>query len=133
MKTATWLLCLLVVLPAAALAQSAGTPHERIMDPLRDFDPFEPPVTAERYFPDELEQRVRVAIVDALTRRSERLRGHVRYFEGKDKERVAGGRDLSGLTHHVRELHHGNLPDRGTYRDAQREALAEAPPGRRSG
>ena len=129
MKTGAWLLCLLVVLPASALAQSARTTHERMMDPLRDFDPFEPPVTAERYFPDELEQRVRVAIVDALTRRTEGLRGHVRYFEGKDKERVAGRGNRSGLTHPVRELHHGNLPDRGTYRDAQREALAAAPPG----
>ena len=55
---------------------------------------------------------MRVAIVDALTRRTEGLRGHVRYFEGKDKERVAGGGNRSGLTHHVRELHHGNLPDR---------------------
>ena len=129
MKTGVWLLCLLVVLPASALAQSARTAHERIMDPLRDFDPFEPPVTAERYFPDEMEQRVRVAMVDALTRRAEGLRGHLRYFEDKDKERVAGGGNRSGLTHHVRELHHGNLPDRGTYRDAQREALAAAPPG----
>ena len=127
MKTGALLLCLLLVLPASALAQSARTSHERMMDPLRDFDPFEAPATAERYFPDELEQRVRAAIVDALTHRTERLRGHVRYFEGKDDERVAGGGDPSGLTHHVRELHHGNLTDRETYREAQQEALAKAP------
>ncbi len=129
MKTGAWLLCLLLLPPASALAQSAGTSHERMMDPLRDFDPFEAPVTAARYFPDELEQRVRVAMVDALSRRTERLRGHVRYFEGKDAERVAGGGNPSGLTHHVRDLHHGTLAGRETYRDAQREALAKAPSG----
>ena len=129
MKTGALLLCLLLVLPASALAQSARTSHERMLDPLRDFDPFEAPATAERYFPDELEQRARAAIVDALTHRTERLRGHVRYFESQDDERVAGGGKASGLTHHVRELHHGNLPDRETYRDAQQEALAKAPAG----
>jgi len=129
MKTGALLLCALLVLPVAAMAQSARGSLERMMDPLRDFEPFEPPVTAERYFPDELEQRARAAIVDALTRRTERLRGHVSYFEGMDRERLAGGGNASGLTHHVRELHHGNLSGRETYRDAQREALAQAPPG----
>lgn len=129
MKTGMLLLGLLLVLPVSATAQSAGVPLGRMMDPLPDFDPFAPPVTAERYFPDELERRVRVAIVDALTRRTERLQGHVRYFEGKDKDRLAGGGHVSGLTHRVRELHHGNLSGRETYRDAQREALAEAPAG----
>ncbi len=129
MKTGALLFCLLLVLPVSAAAQSAGVASQRMLDPLRDFDPFKAPVTPERYFPDELEQRARGAIVDALTQRTERLRGHVRYFEDNDKERLAGGGDVSGLTHHVRELHHGNLSDRETYRDAQREALAAAPPG----
>ncbi len=129
MKTGALLFCLLLVLPVSAVAQSAGVASQRTLDPLRDFDPFRAPVTPERYFPDELEQRTRVAIVDALTHRTERLRGHVRYFEGNDRERLAGGGNVSGLTHHVRELHHGNLSDRETYRDAQQEALAVAPPG----
>ena len=129
MKNGALLLCLLLVLPVSAVAQSAGVASQRILDPLHDFDPFKAPVTPERYFPDELEQRARVAIVDALTHRAGRLRGHVRYFEDNDKERLAGGGNVSGLTHHVRELHHGNLSDRETYRDAQQEALAAAPPG----
>ncbi len=129
MKTRAWLVCLLLVLPVSAMAQSARVSAERMLDPLPDFDPFEPPVTAERYFPDEMEQRVRVAILDALNHRTERLREHVRYFEGKDKERLDDGGNVSGLAHHVRELHHGNLTDRETYRDAQQKALAEAPPG----
>ncbi len=129
MKTGALLFCLLLVLPVSAAAQSAGVASQRVLDPLRDFDPFKAPVTPERYFPDELEQRTRVAIMDALTHRTERLRGHVRYFEDNDKERLARGGNVSGLTHHVRELHHGNLSDRETYRDAQQEALAVAPPG----
>lgn len=129
MKTGALLFCLLLVLPVSAAAQPAGVESRRLLDPLRDFDPFEAPVTPERYFPDELEQRARVAMVDALTHRAERLRGHVRYFEDRDRERLAAGSSVSGLTHHVRELHHGNLPDRETYRDAQQKALAAAPPG----
>ena len=112
MKTRAWLVCLLLVLPVSAMAQSARVSAERMLDPLPDFDPFEPRVTAERYFPDELEQRVRLAILDALNHRTERLREHVRYFEGKDKERLDDGGNVSGLAHHVRELHHGNLSDR---------------------
>ncbi len=125
MKTGAWLLCLLLVPVAAA----AGTPHPRMLDPLHGFDPFVPPATAERYFPDEMERRVRTAIVDALTRRTDRLRGHVRYFEDQDRQRVADGGHASGLTHHVRDLHQSNLSDRETYREAQQKALAAAPPG----
>ena len=129
MKTRASLLCLLLVLPVLAATQAAGASLDRMLDPLRDFDPFEPPVTAERLYPDELEQRARLAMLDALNRRADRLREHVRYFEGKDRERLAGGGKASGLTHHVRELHHGNLTDRAAYREAQQKALAQAPSG----
>lgn len=121
MKTRALALCLLLLLPASAWAQGAGDAMERLRDPLSGFDPFEQPVTAERYFPDETEKRVRQVLIDALTYRTEGFREHLRYFE----EREADADD--GLAHHVRDLHDGNLTDREAYRDAQRRALAEAP------
>lgn len=121
MKTGALALCLLLLLPASAWARGAGGAMERLRDPLSGFDPFEQPVTAERYFPDETEKRVRRVLIDALTRRTEGFREHVRYFE--EREGHADG----GLAHLVRDLHDGNLTDREAYRDAQRRALAEAP------
>ena len=121
MKTGALALCLALLLPASAWARGAGGAMERLRDPLSGFDPFEQPVTAERYFPDETEKRVRRVLIDALTRRTEGFREHVRYFE--EREENADG----GLAHLVRDLHDGNLTDREAYRDAQRRALAEAP------
>lgn len=123
MKTGALALCLALLLPASAWARGDGSGMERLRDPLSDFDPFEQPVTAERYFPDETEKRVRQVLIDALTHRTEGFREHVRYFEERDREANAD----SGLAHHVRDLHDGNLTDREAYRDAQRQALAEAP------
>ena len=121
MKTCALALCLALLLPASAWARGAGGDMERLRDPLSGFDPFEQPVTAERYFPDETEKRVRRVLIDALTRRTEGFREHVRYFE--EREAHADG----GLAHLVRDLQDGNLTDREAYRDAQRRALAEAP------
>lgn len=123
MKTGALALCLVLLLPASAWARAPGDSMERLRDPLSDFDPFEQPVTAERYFPDETGRRVRRVLIDALTHRTEGFHEHVRYFEERDREANAD----SGLAHHVRDLHHGNLTDREAYRDAQRRALAEAP------
>ncbi len=108
MKYGAWTLCVLLVLPFSAAAQTPGVSIERILDPLRNFEPFEEAVAAERYFPDEIERRVRRAVVDALTRRLERLPGHVSYLEDADEKRVAEGGKPSGLTALVRELHRGH-------------------------
>ena len=105
MKHGAWTLCMLLALPFSA---AAGVSIERILDPLRDFEPFGEAVTAERYFPDEVERRVRRAVIDALTRRPERLPGHVSYLEEADEKRVAEGGRPSGLAPLVRELHRGH-------------------------
>ena len=127
MKSSPWLLCLLLVLPVSGSAQPSGVSIERILNPLRDFEPFDEPVTAERYFPDDLERRVRRAIIDSLTLRTEQLREHVRYFEGIDKERVTGGAETSGLTPLVRKLYQGSRTDRQDHGDTPPEAGETSP------
>jgi len=124
MKYGTWVLCILLALPAFAAAQPSAVPIERILDPMRDFDPFEQTVAAERYFPDEIERRTRRAIIDALLLRTERLPEHVRFLEDADKERVASGGEPTGLTGLMRKLAPGDSLDR-----EEEKALAETFPG----
>lgn len=127
MKTAAGLLCLLLALPAMAGAQVRGDAHPRMLDPLHGFDPFAPAVTDARYFPDEIEQRARRALLDALARRGSTLRDHVRHVEERDRELEARGRRANGLSHALQDLHHAALTDRDAYRTALRESLETAP------
>ncbi len=105
MKYGAWLLCIVLVLPVSVQARSSGVSMERVLDPLREFDPFDEAVAAERYFPDEIERRVRRAITDALLQRPDRLREHLSRVEAEDEKRTAQGDEPSGLTPLVRELH----------------------------
>ena len=124
MKRGAWLLCILLMLPVSAGAQPSGVSMERILDPLRDFDPFEEPVAAERYFPDEIERRVRRAVIDALLRRPDGLREHLSHVEDADEKRVAQGGEPSGLTPLVKELHRAHVA---------RHGQGDAPAGTRPG
>ncbi len=124
MKYGAWLLFILLALPGSAAAQASGVPIERILDPTRDFDPFEKTVTAERYFPDAIERRTRRAIVDTLLRRTEQLPGHVRFLKEADKERAARGAEPTGLAGPVRGLSPGDSAGQ-----EEEEALAETFPG----
>ena len=128
MKSGVWLLCMLLLLPVSAGAQPSGGSIERILDPLRDFDPFEERATAERYFPDELERRVRRAIVDSLTGRTERLPEHVRHLEEADRERVARGGKPSGLAALVKELQRGIAAEQRSHDDTHGEAPSPGAP-----
>ena len=126
MRAAAGLLCLLLALPAVAGAQVRGDAHPRMLDPLHGFDPFAPAVTDARYFPDEVEQRARRALLDALARRGSTLRDHVRHVEERDRELDARGERASGLSHALQDLHHAALTDRDAYRTALRESLETA-------
>ena len=97
MKYAAWLFGILLMLPVPTQAQSSRISVERVLEPLGDFDPFDEQIATERYFPDEIERRVRRAMVDALIRRSGGLGEHVSYLEDADEKRVAEGGRPSGL------------------------------------
>ena len=124
MKHGLWLLCVLLMLPVSAQGQSSRFSMERVLNPLRDFDPFDEQVAAERYFPDEMERHVRQAIVDALLGRPDRLGEHVSHLEEADGKRVAQGGKPSGLTPLVKELHRAQAARR-----PQGEALEGTRPG----
>ncbi|MBI2989295.1 MAG: hypothetical protein HYY45_21235, partial [Deltaproteobacteria bacterium] len=70
------LLCLLAYLsfgPGRASAQTKEDLIERILKPLPEYDPFDKPAPAPQFFPDEVDKRVREALVDSLTNRHEAL------------------------------------------------------------
>lgn len=124
MKYGPWLLFILLMLPVSAQGQSSRVFMERVLDPLRDFDPFDEQVAAPRYFPDEMERRVRRAIIDTLLRRPDRLGEHVSHLAKADGKRVAQGDKPSGLPLLVKELHRTQ-----TARHGQGEALEGTLPG----
>ncbi len=105
------MLCIVLALPTCAAAQPSKTPLDRIMNPLRNFEPFERPVATVRYFPDGIERRVRPAIIAALIQRPDKLREHLSYVEGEDKKRAEEGGQQSGLTPLLRELYRNSVPD----------------------
>ena len=124
MKYGTWLLCILLALPVSAAAQPSGVPIERILDTTRDFDPFEKAVTAEKYFPDEIERRTRRAMVDSLLRRTGQLPAHARFLKEADEERAARDAEPTGLTGLVKGLLPGDSADQ-----EEEKALATTFPG----
>lgn len=126
MRVAAFLICQILALPAVAGAQIGGGAHPRMLDPLHGFDPFAPVATSARYFPDQIEQRARRALRDALDRRGSKLPGHVRYIEERDRELEARGDPASGLRHALQDLRHAGLADRDAYRKALQEALETA-------
>lgn len=111
MKYGASFLCILLALPISAAAQPSKISLDRIMNPLRDFEPFEKPVATVRYFPDGIERRVRPAIIAALIQRPDKLREHLSYAEGEDEKRAAEGNKPSGLTPLLRELYRNSVPD----------------------
>ena len=117
MKHGVWLLYCFLTLPVSAQGQPPTVSMERVLNPLRNFEPFQEQVAAERYFPDKMERRVRRALADALLQRPDKLGEHASHLEEADAKRVAEGGKPSGLPALMEELHRIQ-----TIRDGQGEA-----------
>ncbi|MBI2989350.1 MAG: hypothetical protein HYY45_21535, partial [Deltaproteobacteria bacterium] len=99
---------------------------ERILKPLPEYDPFDKPAPAPQFFPDEVDKRVREALVDSLTNRHEALEDHVRFLTKKDAELKKERGTVTGLARHVVDLFHNTIPDRERYLEAQKKSLASS-------
>ena len=107
-------------------AQERDGPLDRILKPLPDYDPFENPAPPPQFFPDDVDKRVREALVDSLTHRDDKLEGHVRFFANKDAELKKERGTVTGLTDQILDLFHSTIRDRERYLEAQKKALASS-------
>ena len=120
------LLCSLPGWERCLLAQDEKANLDKILDPLPPFEPFEGVPSHPRFFPDEVDRRVRRALIDSLTDNHQTLKDHVRFFKERDDNLARERETTTGLTDHVVDLHHGMLRDRRDYLKAQEKALASA-------
>ncbi|MBI4527206.1 MAG: hypothetical protein HY695_25720 [Deltaproteobacteria bacterium] len=109
-------------------AQEQGSLPERILNPLPDYDPFEKPAPAPRYFPDEVDKRVRQLLIDALTGNDDAMADHLRFFAAKDAELKKERNSSTGLSEDVVDFYHNTIRDRSGYLAAQAKGLATASP-----
>lgn len=99
---------------------------DRILNPLPDYDPFTSPPSSPQFFPDEVDKRLREALIDSLLNRQDALEDHVRFFRNKDAELEKERGSITGLTEPVVDLFHNTIRDRERYLAAQRKALASS-------
>lgn len=123
------LFCLLgspLLLLDKADAQEKESVLERILKPLPDYDPFDKPALAPQFFPDEVDKRVREALVDSLTNRDDALADHARFLAEKDAQLKRERGTVTGLTGRIVDLSNNTIRDRERYLEAQKKALASA-------
>ncbi|HWP57467.1 MAG TPA: hypothetical protein VNL14_06245 [Candidatus Acidoferrales bacterium] len=113
----------LLLLSAASGAVAEENDLSRILQPLPRYDPFEKPPPAPEFFPDEVDRRVRAALIDSLTGQNSKLEDHVRFFREKDAELRRERGVVTGLTDYVADLHANTITDRARYLEAQEKAL----------
>jgi hypothetical protein len=123
-------LILLVSLSAPiprAGAQQRELPLEKILNPLPEFDPFEKPLAAPQYFPDDVDKRTREALIDALFNDKAALEQHLTFFKSEDSRLQKQHGAATGLTEHVQDLVNNTVLEREPYLAAQRAALKNSP------
>jgi hypothetical protein len=109
------------------LAHAQELQLEKILNPVADYNPFEPAApTAPKFFPDEVDRRARALLIDTLTDRKDALPDHLQFFQKEDaalqKQRGAS----TGLAAHAQDLLNNTLQDRERYLAAQKEAIKTA-------
>ena len=121
-------LFLLLALPAnrAILAQENDV--GRMLRPLPNYDPFDKPPPAPEFFPDEVDKRVREALIDSLTNQTSKLEDHARFFAQRDAEMKRSRGTVTGLTDYAVDLYSNSITDRKSYLEAQQKALTSASP-----
>lgn len=113
----------------AALETWNGCPEcltDRLLEPLAEGTPFEGKAPLPHFFPDEISQRVKEAIIDAYLGDVRALRDHYRFFQAKDQELRKAKRPVTGLADDLFDLLANTIEDRDRYLKAQRKALALA-------
>src|SRR5262245_52000269 len=121
-------LFLLLVLPTSQRILAQENDLDRILRPLPNYDPFDKPPPAPEFFPDEVDKRVREALIDSLTNQTSKLEDHARFFAQKDAEMKRSRGTVTGLTDYAVDLYNNSITDRKSYLEAQQKALGSAPP-----
>ena len=121
-------LFLLLVLPTSQGILAQENDLDRILRPLPNYDPFDKPPPAPEFFPDEVDKRVREALIDSLTNQTSKLEDHARFFAQKDAEMKRSRGSVTGLTDYAVDLYNNSITDRKSYLEAQQKALASASP-----
>ncbi|MBI3001422.1 MAG: hypothetical protein HYY46_23655 [Deltaproteobacteria bacterium] len=91
--------------PGKAGAQEKESIPDRVLNPMPEYNPFDPPPPPPRFFPDEVDKRVRAAFIDSLTWKGKLLENNVRFFQEKDRELREARGTVTGLTDKVRDLY----------------------------
>lgn len=93
-------------------AQEQESLLDRILNPMPAYDPFDKPPPPPQFFPDEVDRRAHVTLMDSLTANGKALEQDARFFREKDDElRAERGRG-TGLTQKVRDLYLAQTGDR---------------------
>jgi tetratricopeptide (TPR) repeat protein len=124
-------LVLLLLLPGSRAIRAQENDLSRILRPLPDYDPFDKPPPTPEFFPDEVDKRVREALIDSLTNQTSKLEDHARFFVEKDAELKRSRGTVTGLTDYVVDLYDSSISDRKSYLEAQQKALTSASPQQR--
>jgi len=120
-----WLLATAGSFQGASYAQELQL--ERILNPLADYDPFEPPAAAKpRFFPDEVDRRARELLVDALTGRDGAVADHLEFFKSADARLQKDRGHVTGLSEHAQDILNNTIRDRERYLAAQKQASRNA-------
>ena len=120
-----WLLATVGSFQGASYAQELQL--ERILNPLADYDPFEPPAAAKpRFFPDEVDRRARELLVDALTGRDGAVADHLEFFKSADARLQKDRGHVTGLSEHAQDILNNTIRDRERYLAAQKQASRNA-------
>src|SRR5262245_38047253 len=131
----TFIVTLLLGVCAGALvsarAEERQLPLEKILNPMPDYDPFEPADSAPKYFPDAVDKRARELMIDALTNNSDALGKHVDSLKAEDRNLFKHYGKVSGLSEHAEDLRTNTIQDRERYLAAQRETLKNSPTAER--
>jgi len=120
------MLALLTGAPVLCHAQTHELDVDKILNPMPEYDPFERPVAAPKFFPDAVDKQARELLIDTLTNRNQALSDHLKFLKTEDArlEKVRG--TSTGLTARAQDLVNNTILDREKNLAAYREALSNA-------
>ena len=91
--------------PGTAQAQERESIPDRILNPMPEYNPFDPPPPPPRFFPDDVDKQVRSVFIDSLAGKGKLLEDDVRFFQQKDREFREARGTVTGLADKVRDLY----------------------------
>ena len=109
--------------PDPVRGQDSQAMIERILNPLPEFDPFEKPPQAPKFFPDEVDKRARELLIDSLTNDKAAIAEHAEFFQTEDRRLQKQHGSSTGLSDHAQDLLNNTVDERQRYLAALRQAL----------